>query len=192
MSSFFRSTSSRSSHDFVVNTARHIPLGRSDLDTTHLHPNCECGSPEDRSNFSMLTEYERQYKRQPALRPSFLFKDASTSTTEDDHDGGDPAAATLETAPSPTKENSVGPPPREDDKSKIKPTSTTSSSTSVIKLQQRQSQSSSTSSKIPAAPSSTADTSTTNNKDKNKKAAPRTPIAVEQQKRHLHRPDESC
>jgi hypothetical protein len=51
------SARSGSSDDFVVNTATHTQLGRSELKTEHLHPNCECGSSEDTKNFIMSTEY---------------------------------------------------------------------------------------------------------------------------------------
>lgn len=45
------------SPDFVVHTAHHTPLGKSDLDPTFVHPNCECGSTKDSENFIMSTEY---------------------------------------------------------------------------------------------------------------------------------------
>ena len=56
-----RSTGSGSSDDFVVHTAHHTPLGRSELETTFLHPNCDCGSAKDTKNVLMCTEYGEKY-----------------------------------------------------------------------------------------------------------------------------------
>ena len=53
----YRNDPGKKVDDFVINTSRHTPLGRSDVNSSFFHSNCECGSQRDSKNYLMCSEY---------------------------------------------------------------------------------------------------------------------------------------